>query len=69
MARTAKVYLAGAVSGGPGLLTCKALRLLQQTGAGLYDPPVSAGILTLVSPAPRFIDGLPLGRIAGGAAA
>lgn len=71
MARTAKVYLAGAGLRDAGLFTRKALRLLQQAGAAPDgDRRVSAGILTLAQSASAVIDRSPLGAsIAQGAAA
>ncbi|MEM6502979.1 MAG: uroporphyrinogen-III C-methyltransferase [Cyanobacteria bacterium P01_C01_bin.89] len=51
-----KVYLVGAGPGDPGLLTVKALRLLERADVVIYDALVSAPILELICPTAQRID-------------
>ncbi|WP_163938422.1 uroporphyrinogen-III C-methyltransferase [Paraferrimonas sp. SM1919] len=50
-----KVYLVGAGSGDPELLTLKAARLLQQADIVFYDALVSDDVLQLVNPKSKLI--------------
>lgn len=58
MIRKSKVYLVGAGPGDPGLLTCKALRLLEEALI-LYDRLVSAEIPAQANPRATRIDARP----------
>ena len=51
-----KVYLVGAGPGDPGLLTVKALQLLEQADVVIYDALVSADILALICPTAEKIN-------------
>ena len=44
---SAKVYLAGAGPGDPGLLTCRALKIIGEADVILYDHLVSEGVRAL----------------------
>jgi uroporphyrin-III C-methyltransferase len=57
-----KVFLVGAGPGDPGLLTVKALRLLESANVVLHDSLVSAQILALIAPDAQRID---VGKRAG----
>ncbi|HEX7343247.1 MAG TPA: SAM-dependent methyltransferase, partial [bacterium] len=57
-----KVYLVGAGPGDPGLITAKALRLLSECDAVVYDRLVP---LELVVPLPRRIERHFVGKRAG----
>ena len=48
-----KVFLVGAGPGDPGLLTCKALRLLEEADVVLHDDLVGDEILALIPQATR----------------
>jgi len=62
MARTGKVYLVGAGPGDPGLLTVKALEVLQSVEAVVYDRLVSAGVLERI---PDGVTRIDVGKASG----
>ncbi len=63
--RTGMVYLVGAGSGDPGLLTVRAQELLRAADVVAYDALVSPAILSLIGP---LVERLPVGRRHGSGA-
>jgi len=57
-----KVYLVGAGPGDPGLITCKALRVLQQADVVVYDELANS---TLLNEAPENADKIYVGKRGG----